>query len=379
MDYRAVAGRELEAMAVFRSPWLRAAFDAVDRESFAPSRFWALQPDEQGLLPVVDRSLDTDSWQRAVWDTHRSLITQIDDGRTPQEGPARGDYTSSISALDIVFEKLNHLGLEPYHRVLELGTGSWYHTALLCERVGADRVTTVEIDPALAAWGTRNLKQAGYEPDVITGDGLAGWTQNARYDRIINTASLRTIPTAWREQTADDGVILTPFNTLYAGGGLLKLHVQGGVASGRFVGSASYMWARSQRPELSTAHVDTYTMQASPIDPDQVLDRTWAQDFCIGLYVPHLSVDIRNDAGGSRQAQIRDDTSESVTIVRFADWWDQDAVTIWGRRNLWNDIVAAYTTWRTAGQPHPTRYGLTFDHVGQHLWLDEPDRAALPG
>lgn len=120
-------------------------------------------------------------------------------------------------------------------------------------------------------------------------------------------------------------------------------------------------------------------MQASPIDPDQVLDRTWAQDFCIGLYVPHLSVDIRNDADGSRQAQIRDDTSESVTIVRFADWWDQDAVTIWGRRNLWNDVVAAYTTWRTAGQPHPTRYGLTFDHHGQHLWLDEPDRAALPG
>ncbi|WP_371647946.1 MULTISPECIES: methyltransferase domain-containing protein [unclassified Streptomyces] len=373
MNYRARAARELDAMGAFRSPWLRPAFDAVDREMFAPAQFWTLATDEKGLHPVIDRSADFDAWQAGVWDTHNSLITQMDDGRTPADGPARGDYTSSISALDIAFEKLNQLDVEPEHRVLEIGTASGYHTALLAERVGAAQVTTIEIDPALSAWGADNLGKAGYAPYVVRGDGLAGHPESAPFDRIINTASLRRIPAAWRRQTTDGGIILTPFNTLYANGGLLKLRVHDGIASGPFVGSASYMWARSERPREPARNPDTYALTSSPIDPAQVLDGTWAQDFAIGLHVPHIAIDRQRDDDSTRRAQIRDDTGASVTVVRYTDWWEDGAVTVWGERDLWAEVVTAYTAWRTASQPHVTRYGLTVSDEGQQVWLDKPD------
>jgi protein-L-isoaspartate O-methyltransferase len=358
-------------MGAFRSPWLRAAFDTVDRADFIPPRFWGFDQDADGLHPLIAREDDEDAWLRAVWDAHRSVITQMDDGATPLDAAAVGDLTSSVSAPDIVFEKLNQLELEPHHKVLELGTASGCNTAYLCERVGSNDVTTVEIDKVLAVWGAGNLKRAGYTPEVICGDGLDGRAESAPYDRILNTASLRHIPTAWREQAADGALILTPFNTLYASGALLKLRVLDGVASGQFTGSASYMWMRPQRPNRTINPSDDYRQEPSPIDPAQILDRTWAQDFALGLHVADISFSRRGEAE-ERRVQLWDPVGTSVTIVNYSEWWDESAVTVWGPRNLWTDVVQAYTSWRQAGQPHVTRYGLTIDDHGQTLWLDEP-------
>lgn len=365
-------------MGAFRSPWLRAAFHAVDRTHFIPPRFWILDTDENGLHQVIDRSSDPDAWLRAVWETHRSVIVQMNDGHTADQGPARGEFSSSVSAMDIVFEKLNQLDLEPHHKVLEVGTGSGCNTAYLCQRVGPRNVTSVEVDPTLAEQAVDNLKRAGYEPETVCGDGLAGWAGSAPYDRIINTASVRHIPTAWRSQCRDGGTVLTPFNTLFARGGLLKLRVLDRVASGRFTGGANYMWIRSQRPANRVTELHEFKCRASPVDPAQVLGRSWAQDFVLGLHVPDMSVD-RRDTETGRQAQLWDEAGSSVTVVRYTDWWQPDAVTVWGERDLWADLVTAFTAWRTAGQPHYTRYGLTIDDAGARLWLDSPDQTvSLP-
>ncbi|MET8688266.1 hypothetical protein ABZV77_29065 [Streptomyces sp. NPDC004732] len=380
MDYRAIARRELEAMGAFRSPWLRAAFDVVDREVFAPDAFWGYGTDDHGRHVVIDRAADEDAWRRAVWNTHRSLITQMDDGSTAEQGPLKGDFTSSISALDIVFEKLNHLSVEPGHRVLHIGTASGYDSALLSEGVGigSGSLTTVEFDPVLAAGGAKNLRGAGYTPTTICGDGLEGWAATAPYDRVISTAAVRSIPRPWREQPNDGAIILTPFNTLYASGGLLKLRVQGRVASGRFVGGACYMWVRSHRPTRQLTPPADSRKEASPIDPAEVLGRGWAQDFALGLYLPDVSFSHRGE-GEDKQVQLCDEKGTSVTIVNYDEWWRDRAVTVYGERNLWEELVGAYSAWRLVGQPHYTRLGLTYDEASEHLWLDHPGEILRSG
>ncbi|GGV69980.1 hypothetical protein GCM10010277_80560 [Streptomyces longisporoflavus] len=371
MDWRTIAARELQAMGGFASPWLRPAFHAVDREAFAPARFWSQTTDADGLHQVIDRGRDEEAWRQAVWDNHHSLIVQMDDGRTPLDGPARGDYSSSISAPDIVFRKLHALDLKPGHRVLHIGTASGYDTALLCERVGSDNVTSIEYDPGLAAWGADNLRAAGYTPTLVHGNGLDGWKTSAPYDRIIATCAVRDIPAAWRHQAADGALILAPYNTLYARGALLRLRVEDSVASGRFTGAAWYMWARQHRPKPELHPGQDAHHEASVIHPDQIFGRDWQADFALGLHIPDISFAHRGQ-GADRQVQLWDAAGTSVAIVNYQSWYARDAVAVYGQRNLWAEAVNAHTTWRTAGSPHYTRYGLTIDDSGTRLWLDDP-------
>ncbi|MFH8350344.1 hypothetical protein [Streptomyces sp. NPDC018045] len=377
--WRDVARTALAAKGAFRGPWLAEAFDAVDRERFVPSRFWGLPARDDGLYPLLDREEDEEQWRRAVWDTHRSAVVQMDDGATAPDGPARGDFTSSVSALDIAYEKLCRLDLEPGHRVLEIGTASGYNTALLCERVGSARVTTVEVDPALAAWGAGNLKRAGYASvQAVCGDGLAGgqaaWAKSGPYERVLSTASVRRVPTAWLEQTTHGGVILTPFGTSYANAGLLKLRVANGRAQGTFVGSAHYMWARGQRPRRVIDVADDSRRHASPLDPAEVLQGSWQQDFAIGLHVPDIDYTHRGE-GADQQVQLWDESGTSVAVVSYDAWWRHGAVRTWGPRDLWREVVAAYTWWRGHDRPDLPRLGVSVEPDGtHHMWLDEPGR-----
>ncbi|MFJ8311869.1 MULTISPECIES: protein-L-isoaspartate O-methyltransferase [unclassified Streptomyces] len=373
MSHREVCRRALAAKGVFSEPWLMDAFDAVDRESFVPVRAWVPELDGRGRYRFVDRDADREAWRRAVWDHHRSVITQMDDGKTLPTGPASGDFSSSVSAPDIVFEKLGHLELGPRHTVLDVGYGSGCHTAYLCERVGGERVTGVEIDHDLADWGAANLKRAGYAPHLVCGDGLLGVPERAPFDRIINTASLRTVPRAWIEQVGEGGLILTPFGTAYENAGLLKLRVGRGRAEGRFVGAASYMWIRGERPGRALNVPDESGRRSSPIDPYEVLRGPYVQDFAIGLQMPDVSYSHRGE-GNDRKVQFVDQSGTSVAIVRYADWWEEDAVRLWGPRDLWGEVVRSFTWYQRQRRPDITRFGVTVDAEGQRFWLDEPSR-----
>ncbi|MER5733084.1 methyltransferase domain-containing protein [Streptomyces sp. NPDC002138] len=347
---------------------MSAAFDAVNREAFVPPTAWLPERDQQGLWRFLDRDADPGAWSNAVWDPHRSIVTQLDDGETAPTGAAAGDFTSSVSALDIVLRKLHHLELGSADRVLEIGYAFGYHTTLLCERVGAERVTAVEVDEGLAAWGAENLEAAGYAPHLVCGDGLEGVPERAPFDRVINTASVRRVPQRWVEQTREGGVILTPFGTAYSNAGLLRLTARGRRATGHFVGSSSYMWIREHRP-TNTLHVDGGSRRrASPIRPAEVLEGGWEQDFAVGLHVPDVTCSHRGE-GEEREVQFVDLTGTSVTSVRYGGWWEPDAVRAWGPRDLWADVTSAYTWYQERGRPPVTEFGLTVDERGQRAWL----------
>ncbi|WP_098242946.1 hypothetical protein [Streptomyces formicae] len=81
---------------------------------------------------------------------------------------------------------------------------------------------------------------------------------------------------------------------------------------------------------------------ASPIDPEEVLGRGWAQDFALGLYLPDVSLTHRGE-GAERQVQLWDEGGTSVAIVDYGEWWRDRAVTVYGERDLWAELVGAYS------------------------------------
>jgi protein-L-isoaspartate(D-aspartate) O-methyltransferase len=94
---------------------------------------------------------------------------------------------------------LQELEVHKTDRVLEVGTGSGYFTALLAHR--AAHVFSVEIKPALAAFGRQNLERHGTANVTLElGDAARGWPRHAPYQIIVLTGSTPVLPRAFYEQ-----------------------------------------------------------------------------------------------------------------------------------------------------------------------------------
>jgi protein-L-isoaspartate(D-aspartate) O-methyltransferase len=101
------------------------------------------------------------------------------------------------------------LGPEAHHRVLEIGTGSGYQTAILSRLSAA--VFSVERHPALADVAGRTLNAAGVVNVVIeVGDGTCGLPAHAPFDRILVTAGAPAIPESLKAQLAVGGRLVIP-------------------------------------------------------------------------------------------------------------------------------------------------------------------------
>jgi protein-L-isoaspartate(D-aspartate) O-methyltransferase len=94
-------------------------------------------------------------------------------------------------------------------KVLEIGTGSGYQTAILA--VLATKVFTIERIPELAAMAERALGSLGLtNVSFRRGDGGPGWPEDAPFDRILVTAAAPAVPGALRAQLADNGILVVP-------------------------------------------------------------------------------------------------------------------------------------------------------------------------
>jgi protein-L-isoaspartate(D-aspartate) O-methyltransferase len=99
---------------------------------------------------------------------------------------------------------LQELGVRRGDRVLEVGTGSGYLTALLASRAG--HVHSVEINPKLAELGRQNLSRHGIDNVTLDiGDASHGWPRQAPYDAIVLTGSTPVLPRVLCEQLAAGG------------------------------------------------------------------------------------------------------------------------------------------------------------------------------
>ncbi len=99
---------------------------------------------------------------------------------------------------------LQELNIRRTDRVLEVGTGSGYLAALMSHR--AAHVVSVEISPALAAFGRANLERHGADNVTLeSGDASHGWPGRAPYDVIVLTGSTPILPRSFIEQLAVGG------------------------------------------------------------------------------------------------------------------------------------------------------------------------------
>lgn len=123
-------------------------------------------------------------------------------------------YNQTISQPHMVATMTSYLSLTGKERVLEIGTGSGYQTAILslltCE------VYTVEKIEPLAEKASSILKELGItNVHIKIGDGSLGLPNNAPYDRIIVTAGSPDIPPPLVEQLNEGGIIVIPTGARY--------------------------------------------------------------------------------------------------------------------------------------------------------------------
>jgi len=125
------------------------------------------------------------------------------------DGPLAIGFGQTISQPFIVAWMTQELRVEPGARVLEIGTGSGYQTAILAE-LGAE-VFSLEIVPELSARAAGVLAQLGYSNvHLRVASGYQGWAEHAPFARIIATAAPPAMPSVLGDQLADGGRIVAP-------------------------------------------------------------------------------------------------------------------------------------------------------------------------
>lgn len=349
------------------------AIRAIPRHLFLPSRIW-LRTGKGGHRPC-DRATAPDEWLSAAY-SDAPLVTQFTDGLP----------TSSASMPSVVLRMLALAGLDRKSargRVLELGAGTGFNAALLCQLCGDQAVTTVELDPTLAAEAERNLKAVGHTPKVVRGDARAGWSPGAPYERVIATFSVDRVPPAWLEQTEPGGTIVTPWNAAWCGYGTLVMRTApDGGGEGRFYGFASFMPMREPTapPTAAPGGLPEETT-SSAVSPWAVASGDLNAEFHVGLAVPgaYFTWDTSGEHAPTR-LDVADDTGPSWATVDYdGHHADRFTVTQAGPRRLWDEIAAAYARWENLGRPSVDQYGLTVDAAGAHTaWVEGADGAREP-
>lgn len=126
--------------------------------------------------------------------------------------PIAGNQTISQPYIVALMTEL--LDLQPGERVLEIGTGSGYQSAVL-SRLARD-VYSIEIVPELARVSSERLRELGFQNVTVReGDGYRGWPEHAPFDGIVVTAAPPRIPEPLLDQLAPGGRMVIPVGDFF--------------------------------------------------------------------------------------------------------------------------------------------------------------------
>ena len=132
-----------------------------------------------------------------------------------ENGPLPIGCGQTISQPYIVALMTDMVAPEPEHRILEIGTGSGYQTAILSQL--CRKVYSVEVVEKLGAAAAELFKKLGYHNiETRIGDGYQGWPEHTPYDGIIVTAAATHIPAALVEQLKPGGRMAIPVGLPYS-------------------------------------------------------------------------------------------------------------------------------------------------------------------
>lgn len=360
-----------------RTKGLREAVATVPREAFLhPGVFLA---DEIGQwVPTTQEKVGSEAWTEIAY-RNDSLVTQLDGHLTVSDVtvPQWGSPTCSSTIPGVVTAMIDDLDLDEKDatgRVLELGTGTGYSTALLTTILGKHRVTSVEVDPDLAARARHALESVGLHPTTIAGDGLVGHPEGGPYDRAIATFAVRDIPHTWVDQVRPGGIIVATVGVWAYGTALARLTVDAnGTATGQLVRTSSFMPARAQatqyRDDLLTLAEHADSERESTLDP-AVLDQ-WMPALLTQLAHPdvHLTmVTFDDDARDPVTYVVSESTLSFAEISPTATGW---RVRQGGPTAIWDNVESTLTAWQDAGSPGIESVHVRVDQRGSTYWIGE--------
>ncbi|MGH8572107.1 MAG: methyltransferase domain-containing protein, partial [Gammaproteobacteria bacterium] len=311
------------------------------------------------------------TWLEQVY-SDTPINTQVDNGNPSPDGSGF-EVTSSSSQPSVVAEMLAELNARPGDRVLEIGTGTGWNAALLAHIVGAENVTTIEIDPDVAAHARAALRTNGYgEVTTVVGDGVSGWPERAPYDRVISTVGVAAIPYAWVEQTRPGGRIVAPLTNSYRSPGLAVLtRHRDGTASGRLAGPAAFMGLRAERePRVRGSDVvvgPPDTKSVTELHPHHVTGNR-AAAIAIGFRVRGISW-VWQPVGTLGTLRFYAPQSRSWASLELLEQPPYPVAQA-GPRRLWDEVTDAYQWWTDAGEPGIKDWLITVDHECQRVVLD---------
>lgn len=371
----AALAQELVAVGKLSSPeWHRAVLE-VPRHVFVPSYY----VHRDGVMVAADTIGEQGhaQWLDTVY-SNTALVTklaQYTDGAPPV-------FLSSSSTPGLMTRMLEALDVHDGQRVLEIGTGTGYNAALLSHRLGATNVFSIDVEPDLVDLARIRLAELGYHPTLIAGDGAAGLSEHAPFDRIIATCSVPVIPWPWVEQTTVGGVILTDIKLGLNAGNLLRLtRTDPNRAEGRFdAGQAAFMQLRhtpgfgGRVPYMRAPESNPIIEHTTTLDP-----RTpWTNPvvwFLAALRIgPHYRLGYTG--GDPRHGpdavclSTPDGSRSEITLTPDTD--GSHTVRQTGHLRLWSHVEDAYHLWDSAGRPGWPRLGLAVTAQTQTLYADEP-------
>ena len=137
------------------------------------------------------------------------FVPEADGARAYEDGPVAIGRGQTISQPYVVALMTELAELRPASRVLEIGTGSGYQTAVLAECAG--EIFSIELEPDLAKRASAALAALGYtNVHLRVGDGSRGWPEAAPFEAIVVTAAPGERPGALADQLAPGGRLVIP-------------------------------------------------------------------------------------------------------------------------------------------------------------------------
>jgi protein-L-isoaspartate(D-aspartate) O-methyltransferase len=361
------------------APAVLEALTEVPRHRLVPL-LWDHEAGSRIWRPVRPAEGDELAWYERVYQD-RPLVTRVD---------AQGRTLSSSSQPSLVARMLTELAVEPGQRVLEIGTGSGYQTALLCRLTGAAHlVTSLEIEPETLRQTASALQALGLEPHLQQADGRAGFAAHAPYDRIIVTASSEGVSRAWLEQLAPGGRLVAVLQPGQAplGGVLVAQRDQRGLRlQGRLCFPAAFMPLRRE-----SGYADCSPRPAGkgwprwaqfqgelewPVTPQELQQDPWR---LFWLYARLPGVQCWQEQRQGRRWLVwwlAEQPRGLVCGSRAGAGSDQEAAVEIELRGVpeeaaatWQRLQEAWALWRR-WQPGLEQYRLEADARGQRLWAE---------
>ncbi len=368
--------------AIRTQPWAD-AFAAVPRHLFVPT--WFEQETNDKGIAVWRRHDATDAESLACVYRDETLVTALDPATAAQVDKEAwtGMPTSSSTLPSLMAGMLEDLNVQDGNRVLEIGTGTGYNSALLCARLGDAVVHSMDVDQDLLDTARQRLAVAGFQPQLLPGDGTLGYPAGGPFDRLIATCSVPAIPDAWIAQLRPGGVLVADV-ALGIEGGLVRLsRREDGSARGFFTTTAGrFMPARNdartypvpERPErAATAGTRPTPLTASEIRAHYPLR------LLLAFHLP----------GTELVYHVDDTDGMAVQLQRGDGAWARAPlagehtrmVTYGGDDGLWKQAEAALEWWNVAGRPEQDAFGYAREADGKaDAWyLADGTRWSLTG